>query len=254
MEDALAQAAADVLEMQTEIQAATISDGLELQFAEQNLERLENAAPDVANAMKLAANAQANLDAARQAVSDGLLKDAQVLLDQAKAGNADLVRVVEVERELDQAHRDQVASDLITRIEAQAHQIGAVRRIKKLMDEAEAASVTDQVAAVAKRALESARHAANARFVQARPIARHLASEGFVPVVCDGRIEAWKPNANGSRGHGTSWTLDRVIVLRGDVWKVEAPRVPVTRKELPQRAQHSRWFKQPTRSEAAAIC
>jgi hypothetical protein len=252
LEDALAIAGADVEEMQTEIQAALISDALELQFTAQSLERLETAAPDVADAVRLAASAQENIDAALRAVQDGLLRDAQILLDQAKAGHADPAQVAGVEQALDEARHAQIARDLIARIDAQTDQIGAVRRIKKLMDEAEAAGVADRVAHTAERALETARQAANARYAQARPIADHLVSEGFVPVVGDGRIEVWKPVANGSRGHETLWTLDRVIVLRGQAWAVESPRMPVTRKELPERVQHSRWFKHPSRSDAAA--
>ncbi|CAG0953656.1 hypothetical protein ANRL3_00410 [Anaerolineae bacterium] len=251
LEDALAQASADVQEMQTEIQAALISDALELQFTAQSLERFESAAPDVADAVRLAATAQENLSAALQAVKDGMLRDAQVLLDKAKAGNADPAQVAGVEQALDDARHAQIARDLIRRIDAQADQIGAVRRIRKLMDEAEVAGVADRVAPYAERALESARQAANARYAQARPIADHLASEGFVPVVGDGRVEAWKSVANGSRGHGTVWTLDRVIVLRGEAWAVETPRYPVTRKELPERVQRSRWFKHPAQADAA---
>ena len=229
-----------------------ISDALELQFAEQDLERLETAAPDVANGVRLAVTAQANLTAALQAVRDGMLRDAQVLLDKAKAGNADAAMVAEVEQALDEAHRAQIAHDLTRRIEAQADQLGAVRRIKKLMDEAEAAGVGHQIAATAARALELARQAANARYAQTRPMADRVASEGFVPVIGDGRIEAWKPVTKGSRGHGTSWSLDRVMILRGETWVVESPSMPVTRKELPERVQSSRWFKQPARSDATA--
>jgi hypothetical protein len=252
LEDALAVAGADVQEMQTEIQAALIPDALEIQFTAQSLERLESVAPDVADAVRLAATAQENLNAARQAVNDGMLRDAQVLLDKAKAGNADLAQIAQVEQALTEARRSQIARDLMHRIDAQGEQIGAVRRIRKLMDEAEAAGVADRVASYAERALDTARHAANARYAQARPIADHLASEGFVPVVGDGRVEGWKPVANGSRGHGTVWTLDRVLVLRGDAWAVETPRYPVTRKELPERVQRSRWFKHPAQVDAPA--
>ncbi len=252
LEDALAQAGADVEEMRLEIQAAMISDGLEIQFASQSLEHFETAAPDVAQSVRLKADAQENLVAAMQAVNDGLLRDAQTLLDKAKAGNADATQVAEVEKAIEESHRAQIAHDLVTRIEAHADQIGAVRRIKKLMDEAEVAGVADQVRGSAEGALEMARQAANSRYAQARPIAEHLASEGFVPVVGDGRIEVWQAVTNHSRGHGTSWMLDRVIVLRGEAWAVESPRVPVTRKELPQRVKHSRWFKRPVESEAVA--
>jgi hypothetical protein len=252
LEDALAQAGADVEEMRLEIQAALISDGLEIQFASQSLEHLETAAPDVAQSVRLAADAQANLESAMQAVREGLLRDAQTLLDKAKAGNADAMRVAEVEQAIAEARRAQITRDMVNRIEAHAEQVGAVRRIKKLMDEAEVAGIADRVRDAAERALEIARQAANARYAQARPIADHLASEGFVPVVGDGRIEVWQAVTNNSRGHGTSWTLDRMIVLRGEAWAVESPRVPVTRKELPQRVKHSRWFKHPAESDAAA--
>jgi hypothetical protein len=57
LEDALAVAEADAQEMQTQIQAALISDALELQLAEQYLAQLETAAPDVATNVRLAATA-----------------------------------------------------------------------------------------------------------------------------------------------------------------------------------------------------
>lgn len=251
LEDALAQAGADVEEMRLEMQAAMISDGLEIQFASQSLEHFETAAPDVAQSVRLAADAQENLAAAMQAVNEGLLRDAQTLLDKGKSGNADATKIAEVERAIEQVRRAQIARDLITRIEAHPDQIGAVRRIKKLMDEAEVAGVANLVYDSAERALEIARQAANARYAQARPIADHLASEGFVPVVGDGRIEVWQALTNNSRGHGSSWMLDRVMILRGEAWAAELPRVPVTQKDLPQRVKHSRWFKHPAESEVA---
>lgn len=252
LEDALALAEADVREMQTEIQAALISDALELQLAEQYLAHLETAAPDVANTMRLATTAQENLDAARQAVSDGLLRDAEILLEKAKAGNADPIQIGKVEQVLADARKNQTARDLIARINANVDQPGAVRRIRRLIEEAESAGVGNLVAPHANRALETARHAANARYAQARPIADHLASEGFVPVIGDGRIEAWKEiSRNGASTHsdarpaaqrGTAWTLDRVMTLRGQSWETETPRMPITRRQLPRRVQNSRWF------------
>jgi len=238
--------------MRTEIQASAITDALEIQLASQDLERLETAAPDVANNVRLAADAADNLNAALQAVREGMLRDAEILLGKAKAGNADPERIAEIEGGLTDARREQSAQNLIARINAQAGQIGAVRRIRKLIDEAASAGVADRIAPQANRALRMAREAANARYAQARPLANHLADEGFVPVVGDGRIEAWKPVANNSRGHGSSWVLDHLMVLRGNTWNSETPRVPVTRKELPARVQHSRWFQQPSESETAA--
>ncbi len=255
LEDALAVAGAEVEEMQTEIQAALISDALELQMAEQGLEQLEAAAPDVANTVRLAASAQENIAAALQAVKEGHLRDADVLLEKARAGNAELAQIAEVEQQVARAKRNLLARDLTARMNAQADQIGGVRRIRKLMDEAAAAGVANQVARSARRALQTAREAASARYEQAIPIADHLASEGFVPVIGDGRIEVWKEiSRNGASAHTphiVGWTLDRVMLLREGSWKTETPHVPVTRQMLPERVQRSRWFKQHTARGAA---
>ena len=240
LEDVLAIAEADVQEIQTGIQAALISDALELQLAEQYLAQLETAAPDVATSVRLVATAQENLAAALQAVKEGLLRDAKVLLEKAKAGNADPARVAEAEKMLAEAQQAKTARDLIARLNANLDQPGAVRRIRRLIEEAESAGVANLVTPHANRALETARRAANARYAQARPIADHLASEGFVPVVGDGRIEVWQEISRNS--HGTVWTLDRVMMLRGQSWETETPRMPITRRELPKRVQNSRWF------------
>jgi len=252
LEDALALAEADAQEIQTQIQAALISDALELQLAEEYLAQLETAAPEVATSVRFAATAEENLAAALQAVKDGLLHDAGVLLEKAKAGNADPARVAEAEKILAEAQQAKTVRDFVARINAIGDQAGAVRRIRRLIEEAETAGVANLVTPHANRALEAARHAANARYAQARPIADHLASEGLVPVVGDGRIEAWKEisrnsaatrfDARSAAQHGAAWTLDRVMVLRGESWKTETPRVPVTRRELPKRVQNSRWF------------
>ncbi len=249
LEDALATANADVHGIQTEIQAAAVTDALELQLTEQHLEQLEAAAPEVAKAVHLAASAEENISAAHQAAKDGLLYDADVLLEKARAGNADPTKIAAVERMLSDGKREKTAHDLVARMNANPDKPGAVRRIRKLIEEAEKAGVADQVAPVANRALEAARAAANVRFAQARPIAKHLADDGFVPVIGDGRIEAWKKISR--NGHGMAWTLDRVMTLRGRSWETETPRVPITRQELPTRVQHSRWFKHPTVETAA---
>jgi len=243
LEDALAVAEADVREMQTEIQAAQVSDALELQLAEQYLTQLESAAPDVAEAVRLAATAQENLLAARQAVNDGLLNDAEVLLEKAKAGNAEPTQVSQVEQMLADARKHQTVRDLIARLNAIGDAPGAVRRIKRLVVEAERAGVMDQVLPVANRALETAHRAANARYAQACPIADHLVTEGFVPVLGDGRIEVWKPLSNRGALNGHGWTLDRVMVLRNNVWETKRPRVAVTRKDLAPHAKRSRWYR-----------
>ncbi|MCL5952150.1 MAG: hypothetical protein M1132_10605 [Chloroflexi bacterium] len=242
METTLSATEAEVAESTTEAQAASVSDSLELQLLEQELERLELAAPDVAENVRLVATAVDNLSAARQAIEEGLLRDAVVLIEQAKAGQADPSLVAEVEQVLAEAQQAKLARHLIARITANPDQPGALRRIHQLMEEAQHAGVEDKVKVFADRALETARDAANARFAQARPIADHLVSEGFVPVVGDGRIEAWMPVAR--NGHGEVWSLDRILTLRGrEEWITETPRNPITRRELPLRVRHSRWYR-----------
>ncbi|MCL4488358.1 MAG: hypothetical protein M1570_09550 [Chloroflexi bacterium] len=242
LETAVSATEAEVAESTTEAQAASVSDSLELQLLEQELERLESAAPGVAENVRLVATAADNLIAAKQAIEEGLLQDAAVLLEQAKAGHANPAQVAEVERDLAEARLAKLARDLIARITANPDQLGAVRRIHQLMEEAQQAGVGDKVNPFADRALETARDAANARFAQARPIADYLVSEGFVPVVGDGRIEAWIPVSR--NGHGEVWSLDRILTLRGrEGWVTETPRNPITRKELPLRVRHSRWYR-----------
>jgi hypothetical protein len=241
LEAALAQAEAEVAEVQTEAQAASLSDALELQLAEQELERLQAAAPEVAQAIQLAATVAEKVMAAIQAAKEGMLLDAATLLEQAKAGHADPVQIAEAERVLAEARQAKQARDLIARVSANADQPGATRRIHRLMEEAQTAGIAEKVALFANRALEIAREAANARFAQARPIADHLASDGFIPVVGDGRIEAWKQVSR--NGHGKVWGLDHLLILRAEEgWRTETPRNPITRKELPPRVRHSRWY------------
>ncbi len=171
-----------------------------------------------------------------------MVHDAEVLLEQAKAGQADPAQVAEVEEALAEAHKAKLTRDLIARVSANPDQLGTVRRIHQLMEEARKAGVAQQVAPFANQALDAARDAANARFAQARPIADHLAGEGFIPVVGDGRIEVWKEVSR--NGNGIGWSLERILTLRGqEGWVTEMPRNPITRKELPPRVRHSRWFR-----------
>ncbi len=246
LEDALATAKTDEVEAQEEVQTASVSDALELQLAQQELEKLESSAPKVAQAIKLAESAGQIIAAARQAVSDGMLRDAAALLDQAKAANADSNVIAEVEQQLAEAKRDEVVRDLVARIHANADQPGAIKRIREMIQEAETAGVADKVTPYAEGAMQIARNAANARFAQARPIADHLVKEGFVPVIGDGRIEAWtmlSRNGDSNAERQATWVLDHILSLRGNgEWRTEKPRVPVTRKTLSPRVMRSRWY------------
>ncbi len=242
LEASLAEAESQAAEAQTEAQGANLSDALELHLAEQELERLQAAAPEVAQEIQLTATAAEKLAAALRAAKEGMLLDAATLLDRAKAGHADPLQIAEAERVLAEAQKAKQAREIIARVSANAVQPGATRRIHRLMEEAQAAGVADQVAPFANRALEIARDAAKARFAQARPIADHLATDGFIPVVGDGRIEAWKQVSR--NGHGKVWSLDHLLILRGkEGWRTETPRNPITRKELPPRVRHSRWYR-----------
>lgn len=246
LEDALATAKTDEAEAQAEIQAANVTDALELQLAQQELERLEASAPEVAQAIQLAESAGQIIAAARRAVTDGLLRDAANLLDQAKAANADPNEIAEVEQAIGAAKRNEVMRDLVARINTYAEQPGAIKRIRELIQEAKAAGVADTVIPHAERMMQIARHAANVRFAQARPIADHLVKEGFVPVLGDGRLEAWTKvsrNSDSKSEHPAMWVLDHILSLRGTgEWRTEKPRVPVTRKTLSPRVMRSRWY------------
>ncbi|MCL4486847.1 MAG: hypothetical protein M1570_01795 [Chloroflexi bacterium] len=242
LETALTTIEIAAAEARVEVEASSVTDALELQLVEQELERLEGVAPEVASSVRLTATAAEKLAAALQALQEGMIQNAEVLLEQAKAGNADPARIAEVEQALGEARKSKFVRDLIARVSANRDQLGAVRRIHQLMEEARQAGVADQVAPFANKALDAARDAANARFAQARPIADHLAAEGFIPVVGDGRIEVWKEVSR--NGNSIGWLLDRILTLRGqEGWVTETPRNPIARKELPPRVRHSRWFR-----------
>ncbi len=249
LEADLKDAEAAITEAQTEAQAAEITDALELQLDEQELERLEGAAPEVADKVRLVLSAEENLAEARKTLNEGRLQDAAALLERAKVGGADAALAGEVERELAEANKKRRAREMIARLTANPDQAGATRRIHRIMEEAQQAGVAELVAPFANKALDSAREAANARFAQARPIADHLVTEGFVPVVGDGRIEAWKEERR--NGNGTLWKLERILTLRGgEGWRTETPRNPLTEKQVPARVRHSRWYR-PSRTDPA---
>lgn len=242
LEKTLAEAEGEVAEAQLESQAAEVAGALELELTEQEVQRLEARAPDIAQAVHLALAATQNLAAARQAILEGRLTDAAQLLELAKSGSADAVKLAEAETELNGAQKKELARSLIDRIYARTDQPGATRRIYKLMEEAKQDGVAEQVAPFANKALKIARDAANARFSQARPIADHLASEGYVPVIGDGRIEAWREIER--NGKGAYWKLERILCLRGEAgWVTETLRNPVTQKGLPAKIRHSRWYR-----------
>lgn len=275
LEDALATAKTDVVETQEEIQAASVSDRLELQFAEQDLERLESIAPEVAQAIQQAEAVTLLIANAQRAIQDGMLRDAAALVEQLKKANADAfcssfdghirsaqcmvytersksdqvkdTMIADLDHALEQARQTKLVRDLIARLNTNPEQPGAMKRIYRILDEAKAAGVADQIAAVVARVQKVAGEAKRGRLTQARPIADHLLAEGFMPVVSDGRIEAWQfISRNGNSDHrdqSKTWVLDHVLVLRANgIWATEKPTVAVTRQELAPHALNSKWY------------
>ncbi len=225
---------------------------------------MEPAAPEVAHALQPAVAVSQLIASVRQAIQEGMLRDAAALVEQAKKANAEaygspIIRVQgmagdpstaidELERALAEAQKAQLARDLIARLNTIHERPGALKRIKQFMDQAVAAGVADQVASTAAHAQQIARNAANERFAQARPIADHLVVEGYVPIIGDGRIEAWKRTThNGksaSSGNDCLWKLDRILVWQPNgEWLTEKPRVSITRKELTPSVRRSRWYR-----------
>ena len=264
LDDALATAKTDVLDAKTEIEAANVSDALELQLAEQEVERLESAAPEVAHALQRAEAVSQLIASARQALQDGMLRDAAALVEQAKKEKTDAyaspitraqgvaedpsTAIDELERALADAQKTQIARDLIARLNAIHERPGALKRIKQFMDQAATSGVADQVASAAAHAQQLARHAANERFAQARPIADHLVAEGYVPIIGDGRIESWKRTSHNGKSASWSndshWKLDRILLWQPNgEWLTEKPHVSITRKELTPSVKRSRWYR-----------
>jgi hypothetical protein len=122
-----------------------------------------------------------------------------------------------------------------------------MKRIYRILDEAKVAGVADQIASVVARVQKVAGEAKRGRLAQARPIADHLIAEGFMPVVSDGRIEAWqfisRKGNSAHRDQNKTWVLDHVLVLRANgTWETEKPTVVVTRQELAPHALNSKWY------------
>lgn len=247
LEDALAIAKTDEAEAEEEIQSSQVSDALELQLAEQELEKLELMAPDVAHAIHQAERFGELCTSARQAIHEGMLRDAAALIEQAKAINSESPVIVELKDALNDARKVELERDLIARLQLNLEQPGALKRIDRIIAEADSADLRQEVASAVRHAQSIARQAANQRYAQARPIADHLVKEGFVPVVGDGRIEVWIPVARSTQSLHTeknhSWKLDRVMTLGANgMWQTKQPRIIITRQDLLPRAKRSRWY------------
>jgi hypothetical protein len=237
LEGALDQANCDLDALDADHQAQLLVEALELQLLRGDIETLEQTAPDVADQMRLARDAQANVERAIHLAQEGAVADAEKTLALARAGGADEARITEAERVLADAKRRLATRELIARIQGVLPELpGAVGRLKRLRQEANSAGVLPRVESFLNRALHQARTAASARYREAALHAEHLTGQGLVPCIGDGRMEAWKPAGN-------KWLLVEVWNLRDNTWVGTKPRVRLIRETLPRRMRKSRWYR-----------
>lgn len=235
----------DVLE--SEHQAALLAEGLELQLLQGDIETLEQAAPDIAVQVQLSLEVALHLGNAIQLANQGLTVEAESELALARAGGASESKLATAETALNEAQRRSTVRELVAQIQAvQTETPGAVSHLKQLRQEAQQRNVVANVEPFLNRALKLARVAASARYRDASLHADHLASQGLVPTIGDGRIEAWQCNGKG-------WMLIEVWTFQDGTWIGHQPRVRLTRSETPRRVRRSRWYRQATNDEGQTM-
>jgi hypothetical protein len=241
--DALAEAESMRDEAIGEIKAARLADALELQLLEQDTERWQAAAPDVAAQMRRADDAEKFARRAMDAVQRGDVKAAERALNDARTNGLPEDHAATLAGVIASAKNAKALRDLHARAErvlTAAEQIGAVGKIAQVERDAARMGVANDKAIkrLIVAAYKQARAAKQARRAQAQPLAKHIEDEGLIAVVADGRIEGWKSTSN---GHGAQWTLDSVILFNEKyaVWVTETPRVPVIRKDDPRKGRGS---------------
>ncbi len=221
-----------------EIKTARLADALELQLLEQDVERWQAAAPDVAEQMRRAADAEKLARRALDAAQRGEIKYATRALNDARTNGLAGDAAASLDGVIASAKNAKALRDLKARAEralTEADQVGAVGKIAQVERDAKAAGVAGDkwFARTIAAAYKAARAAKHARRAQAQPLARHLEGQGLIAVVGDGRIEAWHDASNGHH----QWMLDRVLALRGGEWQTTTPRVPVVRKDDPRQGR-----------------
>jgi|GEM_PF-867378 hypothetical protein len=239
--DALADAESVRDEAIGEIKAARFADALELQLLEQDVERWQSAAPDVAAQMRCAADAEESARRAMDAAQRCDVKTAERALNDARANGLPDDHAATLAGVIASAKNVKALRDLHVRAErvlTEAERIGAIGKIARIeRDAAQLGAANDKAFKhLIVAAYKKARAAKQARRAQAQPLARHLESEGLIATIRDGRIEGWKNTAN---GHGPQWTLDRVMIFDEQyaVWVTETPRVSVVRKDDPRQGR-----------------
>ncbi|MCC7162454.1 MAG: hypothetical protein IT331_08165 [Anaerolineae bacterium] len=217
--------------------AAIIGEEVELQLLNTDIETLTQAAPEVAKNIEHELAAPFHLERAIALAHEGQLADAEHELQQAQAGKLSETDIAAAETAILEAKRRAHARELIASIQAVGTEnAGAVLQLKRLALRAENLGVASNVATFLNRALKLARATATERYREATIQADYLASQGFIPCVGDGRIEAWQQTRQG-------WTLIELWSYQQGVWVGHRPRARVTRTDIPRRVRRSRWFK-----------
>lgn len=218
--------------------AAIIGEEVELQLLTTDIETLTQAAPEVAKNIENELAAPLHLERALSFAREGQITDAEHEFQQALSGKLSENEIAAAEDAIRDAKRRAHARELIASIQAVGTEnAGAVLQLKRLAQRAENLGVASNVATFLNRALKLARATATERYREATIQADYLASQGFIPCVGDGRIEAWQQTRQG-------WTLIELWSYQQGVWVGHQPRARVTRTDIPRRVRRSRWFKQ----------
>lgn len=238
LETQLETARNELANLNYEHYAAIIGEELELQLLSADIETLQQAAPDAAQHIEQELAAPLHLERAISFARKGQIVEAERELEQARSGKLADNEIAKAENAIAEAKHRANARELIAGIQAiESHNAGAVAQLKSIAQRAESLGVTSNVASFLKRALKLARASATERYREATIQADHLASQGFVPCVGDGRIESWQQTQHG-------WTLIEVWSYQQGMWVGHQPRARVTRADIPRRVRRSRWFRQ----------
>lgn len=226
--------------------ASVVAEELELELLRGDIQTLEEAAPDVAAQITATLDAPTHLNNAIQLAREGLVAQAERELALARLGNPDGAALETAETAVADARRRLIARQFLLRIEQiEPESPGTVGQLKRLTDEAHEQGVLRNVEPFLNRTLKLARSAATARYREAMLQADHLADQGLVPVVGDGRIEAWEQK-------GSGWVLVEVWMFQDGAWVGHQPRVRVTRSETPRRLRRSPWYRRQAPAPNAA--
>lgn len=237
LETALAEQQRTLDSLEGEEHAATLAEELELQLVRGDIETLEQAAPDVAERVQLTYEAPQHLENALCLARDGAIADAERELALARSGGIEERDLVNSQNAILEAKRRGTVRELIAQIHGvQIDAPGAVHQLRQLERRAVELAVASNVEPFLNHALKLARVAAGSRYREAELQADHLADQGLIPCVGDGRIEAWRADEN-------RWTLVQFWTFQEGVWVGHQPRARITRSEVPRRVKRSPWYR-----------